>query len=403
MRRRLRVVPGRAPAAILGVCAVAILLALVLGMPVTVAARVSVVVVVALVVATLVDFLRSTRAWRAASPQLARGLPAAFALGVRKQIQLELQLEGDETWVCEVHDAADVTLAAEGLPLSLAVTGGGRVTATYAVVPTRRGTMTFAAADVRVRSRWGLCELLEQVGERETRRVYPDFAQVARYAWLAGDRRLQEIGIKTYQQRGQGTDFKQLAEYRIGDSVRHIDWRATLRVRRPIVREFQDERDQCVLLLVDCGRRMRADDRRQEIGTSHFDQVLNAVMLVSYVALKQGDQLGALTFGTPPGQQRYFDGTAWTDVKFRKSSGHRHCDGVRRGTQAAETKTWRAAQGRCPGSDPGGPARGPVVRHGELRCSVVFDPVGGDGADDESGRPHHRRQTRLPLQPTPAR
>ena len=306
MRRRHRVVPGRAPAAILGVCAVAILLALVLGLPVTVAARVSVVVVVALVVATLVDFLRSTRAWRAASPQLVRGLPAAFALGVRKQIQLELQLEGDETWVCEVHDAADVTLAAEGLPLSLAVTGGRRVTATYGVVPTRRGTMTFAAADVRVRSRWGLCELLEQVGERETRRVYPDFAQVARYAWLAGDRRLQEIGIKTYQQRGQGTDFKQLAEYRIGDSVRHIDWRATMRVRRPIVREFQDERDQCVLLLVDCGRRMRADDRRQEIGTSHFDQVLNAVMLVSYVALKQGDQLGALTFGTPPGQQRYF-------------------------------------------------------------------------------------------------
>jgi len=307
MRRRLRVVPGRAPAAILGVCAVAILLALVLGMPVTVAARVSVVVVVALVVATLVDFLRSTRAWRAASPQLARGLPAAFALGVRKQIQLELQLEGDETWVCEVHDAADVTLAAEGLPLSLAVTGGGRVTATYAVVPTRRGTMTFAAADVRVRSRWGLCELLEQVGERETRRVYPDFAQVARYAWLAGDRRLQEIGIKTYQQRGQGTDFKQLSEYRVGDSVRHIDWRATQRLGKPIVRHFQDERDQCVRLLIDCGRRMRADDRQEARGRAHFDHVLNAVMLLTYVALRQGDAVGAMTFGTPPGQARSFE------------------------------------------------------------------------------------------------
>ena len=93
------------------------------------------------------------------------------------------------------------------------------------------------------------------------RRVYPDFAQIARYAWLAGDRRLQEIGIKTYQQRGEGTDFKQLSEYRVGDSVRHIDWRATLRLGKPIVREFQDERDQCVMLLVDCGRRMRADDR----------------------------------------------------------------------------------------------------------------------------------------------
>ena len=166
--------------------------------------------------------------------------------------------------------------------------------------------MTFAPADVRVRSRWGLCELLERLGTTEVRRVYPDFAQVARYAWLAGDRRLQEIGIKTYQQRGEGTDFKQLSEYRVGDSVRHIDWRATLRLGKPIVREFQDERDQCVLLLVDCGRRMRADDRQGAIGTTHFDQVLNAVMLLTYVALKQGDAVGAMTFGTPAGEERSF-------------------------------------------------------------------------------------------------
>jgi len=160
------------------------------------------------------------------------------------------------------------------------------------------------AVDVRVRSRWGLCELRERLGPTESRRVYPDFGQVARYAWLAGDRRLQEIGIKTYQQRGSGTDFKQLSEYRVGDSVRHIDWKASQRMGKPIVREFQDERDQCVMLMVDCGRRMRADDRQGRIGTTHFDQVLNAIMLLSYVALKQGDAVGAMTFGTPAGQER---------------------------------------------------------------------------------------------------
>ena len=89
--------------------------------------------------------------------------------------------------------------------------------------------------------------------------MYPDFAQVARYAWLAGDRRLQEIGIKTYQQRGQGTDFKQLSEYRVGDPVRHIDWKATLRIGKPIVREFQDERDQCV----HAARRLRPPHARR--------------------------------------------------------------------------------------------------------------------------------------------
>jgi uncharacterized protein (DUF58 family) len=148
--------------------------------------------------------------------------------------------------------------------------------------------------------------MLERLGELESRRVFPDFAQVARYAWLAGDRRLQEIGIKAYRQRGEGTDFKQLAEYRYGDSVRHIDWKASLRLDKPIVREFQDERDQYVMLLIDCGRRMRADDRQTDIGATHFDQVLNAVVLLAHVALSQGDAVGALTFGTAPEDQRMF-------------------------------------------------------------------------------------------------
>jgi len=52
---------------------------------------------------------------------------------------------------------------------------------------------------------------------------------------------------------------------------------------------------------------MRADDRRGAVGTAHFDQVLNAVMLLTYVALAQGDAVGALTFGTPPGQEKLFE------------------------------------------------------------------------------------------------
>jgi uncharacterized protein (DUF58 family) len=205
-----------------------------------------------------------------------------------------------------VYDDVDASFHYEGLPASVDLLPGKRVELTYGVTPTRRGEARFGAAQLRLRSRWGWCELLERLGAEEVRRVYPDFAQIARYTWLAGDRRLQEIGIKTYQQRGEGTDFKQLAEYRYGDPVRHIDWKATLRLGKPIIREFQDERDQCILLLIDCGRRMRADDRHSTVGSSHFDQVLNAVMLLSYVALNQGDAVGALTFGTPPGAEKSF-------------------------------------------------------------------------------------------------
>ena len=302
----LRIVPGRAVIIALIVCAAAALIALVAGAAVAPTTMVAAGAFAVVVAATIADFALSRRAWHASAPVMTRHLPAAFAIGAKRSVQLNLDASGTITWPCDVHDHTDATLITEGLPTSLTLVGGKRIETTYNVVPTNRGEVTFAPADVRVRSRWRLCELLERLGSSETRRVYPDFGQVARYAWLAGDRRLQEIGIKTYQQRGSGTDFKQLSEYRVGDSVRHIDWKATQRLGKPIVREFQDERDQCVMLLVDCGRRMRADDRKGAIGATHFDQVLNAVMLLSYVALKQGDAVGAMTFGTPVGQERSF-------------------------------------------------------------------------------------------------
>jgi uncharacterized protein (DUF58 family) len=255
---------------------------------------------------TVVDYRLTRRGWQATAPRLTRIVPAALAVGVPREITLSIEGAGSLSWNVAIHDHADPSLLTEGLPATLSIGGGKRVTFAYRATPTRRGEVSFAAADLRVRSRFGLFELLETLGDAGKRRVYPDFAQVARYAWLAGDRRLAEIGIKTFRRRGAGTDFQQLAEYRVGDPVRWIDWKATLRFGKPIVREFQDARDQCVMLLVDCGRRMRADDRQYSFGNTHFDQVLNAVMLLSYVALKQGDEVGAMTFGTPAAAAKSF-------------------------------------------------------------------------------------------------
>jgi uncharacterized protein (DUF58 family) len=298
--------PGRPLIMLLGVGVVAATGALVAGIAVETVASAAAVFAAVLVVAVLADYTITRRGWREAAPRMTRVLPAAFAIGVKKPVTVSIAADGASVWHCSLYDHAHPTLLTEGLPARLSLAGGTATEVTYHVLPTERGHASFVPADVRVRSRWGLCELLERLGTEETRRVFPDFAQVSRYAWLAGDRRLQERGVKTYQRRGEGTDFKQLAEYRIGDPVRHIDWRATLRQAKPIVREFQDERDQCVILLVDCGRRMRAHDRGDAIGATHFDQVMNAVMLLSYVALQRGDAVGATTFGTPPGDERSF-------------------------------------------------------------------------------------------------
>jgi uncharacterized protein (DUF58 family) len=298
--------PSKRQLSVVGIAAAIAVALLVLRVPVGVVTAGASVGFAALVTAAAADAWASLRAWRRAGVQVIRRLPPAFAIGIERPVRLTLEAAGGIDWRAEIYDHFDTTLIATGMPAALTLPAGKRVDVGYLVTPTRRGEVTFAPAELRVRSRLGLWQFRSRLGATETRRVYPDFAQVARYAWLAGGRRLQEIGIKSYRQRGEGTDFKQLAEYRYGNSARHIDWKATLRLDKPIVREFQDERDQCVMLLIDCGRRMRADDREAgAVGTTHFDQVLNAVMLLAYVALGQGDSVGALTFGTPPGEQRF--------------------------------------------------------------------------------------------------
>jgi uncharacterized protein (DUF58 family) len=301
----LRAIPSVSAVLAIAICAAIALALLLLGMEVAQVGLLSAVLVSVLLAFAGIDFVQSRRSWVEADLQLTRQLPTAFAIGVERPIKLSFVSQGSIHWRAQVHDHADASLLVTGMPRSLTIVAGRITELEYTVTPTRRGEVEFDQADIRVRSRFGLLELMTRVGPMQLRRVYPDFAQVARYAWLAGDRRLAEIGIKTFQQRGEGTDFKQLSEYRTGDAVRHIDWKATQRFEKPIVRQFQNERDQCVMLMLDCGRRMRADDRSSAIGTAHFDQVLNAAMLLTYVALKQGDAVGAMTFGAPLGEERW--------------------------------------------------------------------------------------------------
>lgn len=301
---RIRVVPARIAIAVIAAGGACVLLALIAGAEVSFAGWLALTWALALLATAAVDYAITRRAWKAAAPRLSRRLPDALAIGMKCDVQVSIEAAGIHDWQCELFDYVDPTLLTDGLPISVTVPGSRRLDVSYSVTPTRRGNVTLRPAEVRVRSRLRLCELLERLGAEESRRVFPDFAQVARYAWLAGDRRLTELGVKTYQRRGEGTDFKQLAEYRFGDAVRHIDWKATQRFGKPIIREFQDERDQCVMLLVDSGRRMRADEGHEGIGGAYFDHVLNAVMLLAYVALRQGDEVGAMTFGTPAGSER---------------------------------------------------------------------------------------------------
>jgi len=239
---------------------------------------------------------------RVETPEVARRIPAALAVGVRSDIVLRVTNRSRWPLRCELHDSYPAGFEAEGMPLAFELGTRGWAELGYALRADSRGAKRFAAAELRLSSRLGLVQARRFSGPQQPVRVYPNFRALAKYTLLATDNRLSQIGVLQVRRRGEGMEFHQLREYRQGDPPRAIDWKATSRTARLISREYEDEKDQRVMLVVDCGRRMAAKDDDREDALSHFDHTLNAALLLAHVAVRQGDAVGMLTMG---GVRRY--------------------------------------------------------------------------------------------------
>ncbi len=228
--------------------------------------------------------------------EASRDVAGSLPLGVSRHIKLRVHNHSNRSQSLAVYDHYPQQMEAEGLPISLSIAAQQYADIQYKLVSTERGKFSFPLIQIHLGSLFGLWQrniCLEEVSET---RVYPNFAAISQYALLATDNNLSQLGVIKKRRRGEGQDFHQLREYREGDALRQIDWKATSRSRKLISREYQDERDQEIIFMLDCGHRMLA----KEDGLSHFDHTLNAILLLSYVALRQGDAVGLATFSGEP-------------------------------------------------------------------------------------------------------
>jgi uncharacterized protein (DUF58 family) len=227
-----------------------------------------------------------------------RTVMTALAVGNWSPVRLRLHNPTRMYRRIRVFDHYPQSAEMQGLPQQVRLPPQGWAEITYQIRPLQRGSFVFPLVQVHMFSLLGFWKNNLQRPLQSEVHVYPNFATVMKYSLLATDQRLTQMGIRRKRRRGEGLEFHQLREYREGDSLRQIDWKATSRMRKLISRDYQEERDQRVVFLIDCGRRMRAEDGR----LSHFDHTLNAVLLLSHVALRQGDAVGIMTFS---GQDRW--------------------------------------------------------------------------------------------------
>ncbi|MGE8188918.1 DUF58 domain-containing protein [Pseudomonas sp. NPDC086278] len=236
--------------------------------------------------------LDGVRLKRLPSLRLKRYLPGSLALGRWSEVRLEVEHDVHQPLHIEIFDHVPQGLSFENLPLRVELQPGQYSQIGYRLRPLKRGHFTFEHCEINLPSPLGLWSDKRLLNVADSTRVYPDFARLYGGQLLAVDNWLSQLGVRQRQRRGLGLEFHQLREFREGDSLRQIDWKATARQRTPIAREYQDERDQQIIFMLDCGRRMRSQDGE----LAHFDHALNACLLLSYVALRQGDAVGLSTF-----------------------------------------------------------------------------------------------------------
>jgi uncharacterized protein (DUF58 family) len=244
---------------------------------------------IVLILAGMVDALNI---FKAHGLEIKRKLPGSLALGTNQMVHLAVSNTGKHPQHIEVFDHYPSQVKAEGLPIKLGIAPNEQITVEYQLRAIERGKLYFPCVQLNLYSPWRLWKRNAYLPVESYIHSYPDFAAVSHYALLATDNKLSQMGIIKKRRRGEGQDFHQLREYRIGDTLRQIDWKATSRMKKVISREYQDERDQEIIFLLDCGHRMLTKDDE----LSHFDHTLNALLLLSYVALKQGDAVGLGTF-----------------------------------------------------------------------------------------------------------
>src|SRR5216110_2631697 len=123
--------------------------------------------------------------------------------------------------------------------------------------------------------------------------VYPPLVTVRLQASLARAQRRWEQGITPLRRLGEGRLFESLRDWVPGDDLRHIDWKATGRRGKVITRQFEAERRQHVLLVLDLGRLLTAEIAG---GVSRLEYVVRAALELAYAAVQHDDNVGVMAF-----------------------------------------------------------------------------------------------------------
>lgn len=224
---------------------------------------------------------------------LVRTFPPKLSMGVPNAVEVTVENLSARRAVLQLRETPPPGFAGERVLGRVEIAPRDTHVRKMSFTPPGRGAFAFGPMGVRSLGPLGLGGRLGTFGEPDEVRVYPDITAVHRYALLARRGAILELGLRRTRIRGKGTEFESLRDYQPGDTFRDVDWKATARRVKPVVRTYEVERSQTMVVAIDTGRLMTPVVE----GMSKLDRAVNAALLLSYLGIEADDHVGLLVFG----------------------------------------------------------------------------------------------------------
>lgn len=224
--------------------------------------------------------------------EVRREVPAVIALGAPAAIRWSLRNPTQRPAVVLFADELAPSLGAARRRVRVRLPRRSTISVGLELRPVRRGEFLVEELALRIEGPLGL------VARQRTRRlpmsvrVFPSFRSKDEAELRINKARILETGLRSAKGRGGGTEFDQLREYTVDDDFRRVDWAATARAGRAIVRTYRAERNQTVVNLLDNGRVMAGTVDN----VARIEHAMDAVMTLTTVATRLGDRCGLLAF-----------------------------------------------------------------------------------------------------------
>lgn len=231
-----------------------------------------------------------------------RELAKTASLEKSQDVELELTNLGRTRAQLMIRDDLPQSFETDDPEFQTALSGRSKARFKYSYRCKERGLFQLNFVHLLVNSQLRLWRAFYKLPVESSVNVYPDMKQISQYELLARTNRLSLVGVRRTRKIGQDNEFERLRDYTQDDNFKHIDWRTTARRNKLTVRDFQANQSQRIIFMIDCGRMMT--NKSGDI--SLLDHAMNAALMLSYVALKQGDSVGLICFSdsihnyTPP-------------------------------------------------------------------------------------------------------